>query len=84
MDKFTSLKGPVETQNGELVLLIPLAAGGREMIGCSHGISEIDGDYLKIVIRPSLAEKLRIKDGSLVHVDNQNGKFNVYLALADV
>jgi hypothetical protein len=63
--------------NGEPVLLIPLAAGGRELAKCSRGISEITGDCLRVVIRPWLAEKLRIGDGTLVRVDNRNGKFNV-------
>jgi len=57
--------------------MIPLSAGGSELIASSRGISEIDGDFLKIVIRPWLAKKLGLAEGSLVHVDNIDGKFNI-------
>ncbi|HEY1802577.1 MAG TPA: hypothetical protein VGG46_16745 [Terriglobales bacterium] len=74
----TSLHGPVEKIDGKLTLLIPLEAGGRELIECSRGISEVEGEYLKIVIPEWLAGMLRIEDGSLVSVDNENGKFNIH------
>ena len=41
------------------------------------GIGEIEGENLNVVIKPWLAEKLRIGAGSLVFVDNRNGKFNI-------
>ena len=40
-------------------------------------IGEIDGEFLKVVIQPWLAEKLRIATRSLVIVDNANGKFSL-------
>jgi hypothetical protein len=77
MDEITSLQGPVEKIDGKLILFIPLAAGGDKLIECSRGISEVEGEYLKIIIPEWLAGMLRIDAGSLVSVDNQNGKCNI-------
>jgi hypothetical protein len=63
--------------------MIPLAAGGSDLIACSRGISEIDGDFLKVVIRPWLAQKVELVEGSLVVVDNIDGKFNIRKAVSD-
>jgi hypothetical protein len=78
MDNVTSLQGPIEMIDGELTLLIPLDAGGDQFIECSRGISEIRGEYLKITIPEWLSGMLRITEGSLVSVDNENGKFNIH------
>jgi hypothetical protein len=72
-----SLQGPVEKGNGKFVLRIPLEAGGSELIDCSRGISEVEGDYLRITIPDWMAGMLRIDTGSLVSVDNRNGKCNI-------
>ena len=77
MEKLTSLQGPVLKINGELVLVIPLAAGGNELIDCSRGISDVQGDFLRIVIPEWLAGMLRIDEGDLVCVDNSDGKLHV-------
>ena len=77
-DDITSLSGPVEKVNDQLVLRIPLEAGGSDLIECSRGISEIEGDYLKITIPEWLAGMLRIHEGSLVSVDNREGKCNIH------
>ncbi len=78
MDDVSSLQGPVEKSDGKLVLRIPLEAGGSQFIECSRGISEIEEGYLKIVIPEWLAGMLRIEEGTLVSVDNANGKFNIH------
>ncbi len=80
MPEFVSLQGPVEKIDGKLVLRIPLDAGGGELIECSRGISEIEGEYLNVVIPVWLAEKLGIYEGALVAVDNRDGKFNLCLS----
>jgi hypothetical protein len=77
MDDVTSLKGPVEKIDGKLALLIPLVVGGNELVECSRGIAEVEGDYLKIIIPDWLAEKLSIREGQIVHVDNSSGQFNL-------
>ncbi|HTZ47935.1 MAG TPA: hypothetical protein VMH20_10105 [Verrucomicrobiae bacterium] len=72
-----SLAGPVEKRNGQLMLLIPLAEGGVELMACSEGISEVERENLKIVIPEWLAGVLRIQEGDLVNVNNSQGKFNI-------
>lgn len=77
-DDVFSLQGPVEKIDGKLTLRIPLEAGGNQFIECSRGISEIDGEFLKITIPEWLSGLLRIDEGSVVTVDNENGKFNIH------
>jgi hypothetical protein len=76
-DHVTSLEGPVERVDGKLVLRIPLQNGGRELMECSRGISEIEGEFLRITIPEWLADMLRIDEGSRVYVDNRDGKCNI-------
>jgi hypothetical protein len=63
--------------DGKLVLRIPLSAGGDQIIDCSKGISELDGEYLKATIPEWLAGMPRIDLGSIVSIDNENGKCNI-------
>lgn len=72
-----SLEVPVEIVDGQLTILIPLEAGGSALAPLARGIGEIDDEFLKVVIQPWLAEKLRIGAGSLVIVDNANRKFTI-------
>ena len=78
MHGVTSLQGPVEKIDDKLTLFIPLQAGGDQLIECSRGISEIQGEYLKITIPEWLAGMLRIEEGTVVSVDNENGKLNIH------
>jgi hypothetical protein len=75
-----SLRGPVERINGGLALCIPLDEGGEELHLVTEEISEIHGDDLVVHIPAWLAEKLQIAEGTQVHVDNRDGKFNITLA----
>lgn len=83
MAEVVSLEGPVEIFDGELAILIPLQAGGAVLALLAKGIGEIDGEFLKVVIQPWLAQKLRIGAGSLVIVDNVNGKFSITRSAAN-
>ena len=83
MKNFISLEGPVELINGQLILRIPLAVGGDKLALLAKGIGETDDEYLNVVIQPWLAEKLRIGEGSLVIVDNENGKFTITRSAAN-
>jgi len=78
MENITSLQGPVEKIDGKLVLYVPPSAGGDQFIACSKGISEEEGQFLKVVIPEWLAGMLRVENGSLVNVDNKDGKFNIH------
>lgn len=73
-----SLEGPVIKKDGQLMLLIPLSEGGEELKECSEGISEVEGNCLKIVIPEWLAGVLRVEEGDLVNINNLNGKFNIW------
>jgi len=77
MKEVMSLEGPVFKVKDELMLLIPLADGGLELVECSRGISEVQGEFLKIVIPEWLAGMLRIEEGDLVCVHNTGGKFHI-------
>jgi len=76
-DEVMSLEGPVLKVDGQLMLLIPLASGGSELLECSRGISEVQGDFLKIVIPEWLAGVLRIEEGDLICVHNGDDKFHI-------
>jgi hypothetical protein len=78
MSEIISLTGPVELSAGELVLQIPLEAGGRQLAGVARGIGRIHGDVLRVTIPQWLADKLRIREGSTVSVNNVGGKFNIF------
>jgi hypothetical protein len=78
MNAEISLEGPLEYRDGQLVLLIPIDAGGSELIECSKGISEVEGDFLKVEIPEWLAGQLRVVAGDRVIVGNVDGKFRVW------
>jgi hypothetical protein len=77
MNDITSIEGPVENVEGALALLIPMAYGGDRLAECARGIGVVEGDILKVIIPPWLAEKLGITVGSTVVVHNAEGKFNI-------
>ena len=77
MKEAMSLVGPVLKVDGQLMLLTPLDFGGSELIECSRGISEVQGDFLKIAIPDWLAVMLRIDEGDLVCVHNRDDKFHI-------
>jgi len=77
MDEVMSLVGPVLKFNGELMLLIPLNDGGSQLLDFSLGVSEVQGEFLKIVIPEWLAGMLRIEEGDLVCVSNTDGQFHI-------
>ena len=77
MEEVMSLEGPVLKVNGELVLFIPLSAGSGELIELSRGISEVEGEFLRINIPVWLAAVLRIEEGDLVGVHKAGGLFRI-------
>lgn len=83
MTKPISIEGPVELIDGKLTLKIPLDVGGRELAPLASDIGTVDDGFLTVVIKPWLAEKLRIGAGSLVFVDNKNGKFTITRSAAN-
>jgi hypothetical protein len=75
--KPVSLEVRVLKVGGKFALLIPLEEGGNELIQCSRGIAAIAGEDLKVAIPDWLGDKLGLEEGSLVRVDNEDGKFNI-------
>ena len=51
--------------------------GREELQECSRGISEVQGEFLKIIIPEWLAGMLRIEEGDLVCVEDADGKFHI-------
>lgn len=76
-DRLVSVEGPIELLDGKLVLAIPLDVGGDVLATYAKGIGTIENDCLVVEIRPWLAEKLNVQAGSLVVVDNEEGKFRI-------
>jgi hypothetical protein len=71
------LEGPVLLVNGEYVLLIPLNDGGAELVECSRGIGEVQGEFLKIVLPQWLVGVLRVEAGDIIRVGSEEGKFRI-------
>ena len=76
-DEIVSITGPVEEVGGRLMIRIPLWMGGRALAPLCRSVSTIEDDHLVVIIRPWLAQQLRIGAGSVVDVDNRNGKFTI-------
>ena len=74
---YISLRGPIERENGKLVMRIPLDAGGERLQVAASGICEIDGDDLVVTIPHWFAQKIEIGEGTEVYVDDRSGKFNI-------
>jgi hypothetical protein len=70
------LEGPVLKIDGQLTLMIPLSVGS-DLVACSRGISDVQGEFLKIVIPEWLAGLLRIDEGDIVRVRDDNSKFEI-------
>ena len=78
-----SIEGPIELHGDQLALRIPLEAGGSGLAPLALGIGVVDGEFLVVVIKPWLAETLNVSLGSLVVVDNKNGKFTITRSAAN-
>ena len=80
-DEIISLHGPIEREGSRLVIRIPLDLGGGDLHLVCQQISEIDGDDLVVSIPEWFAEKIQVGEGTIVHVDNRGGRFNITKAL---
>ena len=74
---YVSLEGPVERRNDQLVLRIPLDAGGSRLHAVARTISFVENDNLVVLLPAWLAEQMQLNEGSAVHVDDRWGKLNV-------
>ena len=83
MSTSISLEGPVELINEKMMLRIPLTAGGDTLASAAGSIGETDSENLNIIILPWLAKELKIGVGSLVIVDNIEGKLRITRSAAN-
>jgi hypothetical protein len=72
-----SLEVRVLKEDGKFILLIPLEAGGYELVKSSRGISQIAGADLKVTIPEWLGDKMGLEEGDLVLVNNDDGVFGL-------
>ena len=73
-----SIEGSIERHGDDLVLRIPLETGGFELAPYASGVGEIDeAGCLCIVIEQWMADHLRVFEGSIVIVDNEDGKLRI-------
>lgn len=71
------IQGPVERVDGAYCLMIPLHAGGRELVPLTRRIGTVEGDFLKVVVPDWMMRFLNIREGGEVIVDIVDGKFNI-------
>ncbi len=81
-NSYISLCGPIEREGSRLVIRIPLDAGGEQLRLVCEAISEIDADDLVVPIPDWLAEKIQVSEGTMVYVDDRDGKLNITKAAA--
>lgn len=74
-----TITGPAVEHGGNFWLIIPLEPGGKHFVDCTKGTSIVEDGYLKIFIAARVAEVIGIRNGSIVQIDNRDGKLNVQL-----
>ena len=76
-DDYVALQGPVERQGDRLVLRVPLDVGGDRLRRVARTCSHLEGKCLVVRLPPWLAERMRLQEGSAVHVDDRWGRLNI-------
>ena len=74
---YLSLEGPVEQLNGQLVLRIPLDAGGDRLRRTACPGCTVQGQDLIVPLPEWLAASIRLVEGAAVHVDDRWGRLNI-------
>ena len=74
---FVAVEGPVERRGDRLVLRVPLDAGGEALRLAAKAISYEEDGRLVVVLPEWLAGRMKLGEGSEVHVDNRFGKLNI-------
>ncbi len=74
---FVAVEGPVERLGDQLVLRVPLDAGGEKLKHVAKSTSYEEDDRLVVVLPEWLARQMQLAEGSTVHVDNRFGKLNI-------
>ena len=74
---YLSLEGPVECLNGQLILRIPLEAGGQQLRQSVCGQCTVEGKDLIVPLPEWLSTSIRLREGMAVHVDDRWGRLNI-------
>ena len=74
---YNSLLGPVERRGNDLVLRIPMEAGGDKLQSVTRTISYVENGNLVVVIPDWLAQKMQLDESSEVYLDDRWGKLNM-------
>ncbi len=74
---YLSLQCPVERHQQQLVLRIPLSAGGDQLQRVVPALAFIEENDLVVPLPEWLAIRMRLGEGSAVHVDERWGKLNI-------
>ncbi len=74
---YLSLEGPVERLNGQLILRIPLEAGGQQLRQSVCTQCSVEGKDLIVPLPEWLSASIRLREGTAVHVDDRWGRLNI-------
>lgn len=74
---YLSLEGPVERLNGQLILRIPLEAGGHRLHETVCTECVVQGNDLIVPLPDWLTASIRLREGTAVHVDDRWGRLNI-------
>ncbi len=74
---YLSLEGPVERLNGQLILRIPLEAGGHRLRQTVCTECNVQGKDLIVPLPDWLTSSIRLAEGTAVHVDDRWGRLNI-------
>ncbi|MGI4826775.1 MAG: hypothetical protein ACRYFU_01065 [Janthinobacterium lividum] len=74
---YHSVQAPVERREDRLVLRIPMDAGGDKLQLVARASSFVEGDDLVVLLPEWLAQRMRLAEGSEVHLDDRWGKLNI-------
>jgi hypothetical protein len=77
LENVLALEGPVLKVNGELMLFVALADEGSEFAQRSPAITEVQGEFVQILIPEWLAGLLDIEEGDLVRVQS-DGRLHIH------
>jgi hypothetical protein len=75
--EYVSIQGPVEQREGQLVLRVPLEDGGHRLRTIARAVSFVENGDLVVLLPEWLAERMDLREGTTVHVDDRWGKLNI-------
>ena len=76
-NEFVALEGPVERRGEQLVLRVPMKAGGERLQLVARTTSYEEDGRLVVVLPEWLSKRLKLEEGTAVHVDDRGGRLNI-------